>query len=39
LLLRERAEARHLPIALLNCSGNVREILDVASFDTMFAMR
>lgn len=39
LLLREKAEARHLPIALLHCSGNVRDILDVASFDTMFTMR
>ena len=39
LLLLEKAQARKLPITLLHCSGIVREILDVASFDTMFAMR
>jgi|SoiMethySBSTD1v2_1073268.scaffolds.fasta_scaffold42385_3 anti-anti-sigma factor len=39
LLLRERADSRNVPIALLHCSGIVREILDVASFDTMFTMR
>jgi anti-anti-sigma factor len=39
LLLREKAESRNMPIVLLHSSGIVREILDVASFDTMFAMR
>ena len=39
LLLREKAESRNMPIALLHSSGIVQEILDVAIFDTMFAMR
>ena len=39
LLLKEQAEARSLPVSLLNCGGTVREILDVANFDVMFAMK
>jgi hypothetical protein len=39
LLLKEQAEARSLPVALLNCGGTVREILDVANFGVMFSMR
>jgi anti-anti-sigma factor len=39
LLLWEKADARSLPVTLLHCGGIVREILDVASFDTMFAIR
>ena len=39
LLLKERADARGLPITLLNCTGVVREILDVANFGTMFTLR
>jgi anti-anti-sigma factor len=39
LLLKEQAEARSLPVALLNCGGTVREILDVANFGIMFSMR
>jgi HptB-dependent secretion and biofilm anti anti-sigma factor len=39
LLLKERADARALPVTLLNCTGVVREILDVANFGTMFALR
>jgi len=39
LLLKEQAEARELPVALLNCGGTVKEILDVANFDVMFPMR
>jgi anti-anti-sigma factor len=39
LLLKERADARVLPVALLNCTGVVREILDVANFGTMFTLR
>jgi HptB-dependent secretion and biofilm anti anti-sigma factor len=39
LLLKERADARALPVSLLNCTGNVREILDVANFGTLFSLR
>ena len=39
LLLKERADARALPITLLNCTGVVREILDVANFGAMFTLR
>lgn len=39
LLLKERADARALPVTLLNCTGVVREILDVANFGTMFTLR
>jgi HptB-dependent secretion and biofilm anti anti-sigma factor len=39
LLLKERADARALPVSLLNCTGVVREILDVANFGTMFTLR
>jgi HptB-dependent secretion and biofilm anti anti-sigma factor len=39
LLLKEQAEARSLPVSLLNCAGTVREILDVANFNVMFSMK
>ena len=39
LLLKEQAEARALPVALLNCGGSVKEILEVANFGVMFSMR
>ena len=39
LLLKEHADARALPVSLLNCGGMVQEILDVANFGVMFAMR
>ena len=39
LLLKEHADARELPVSLLNCGGTVREILDVANFNVMFSMR
>ena len=39
LLLKEQADARALPVSLLNCTGTVKEILDVANFGVMFAMR
>jgi anti-anti-sigma factor len=39
LLLKEQAEARALPVSLLNCGGTVKEILDVANFGVMFSMR
>ena len=39
LLLKEQADARALPVALLNCAGMVKEILDVANFGVVFSMR
>jgi anti-anti-sigma factor len=39
LLLKERAEARELGLALSNCTGLVREILDVARFDAVMSIR
>ena len=39
LLLKERADARALPVSLLNCGGMVREILDVANFGSLFSLR
>jgi anti-anti-sigma factor len=39
LLLKDRADARALPVSLLNCGGMVKEILDVANFALMFPMR
>ena len=40
LLLKEQADARALPVALLNCgNGTVKEILEVANFGVLFPMR
>ena len=39
LLLKEQADARALPVSLLNCAGMVKEILDVANFGVVFSMR
>ena len=39
LLLKERADGRALPVALVNCRGIVKEILDVANFGTLFSLR
>jgi anti-anti-sigma factor len=39
LLLKERADGRSLAVSLVNCRGIVKEILDVANFGTMFAVR
>ena len=39
LLLKEQADARALPVSLLNCGGTVKEILDVANFGVMFSIR
>jgi anti-anti-sigma factor len=39
LLLKDYADARALPVSLLNCGGMVKEILDVANFGVVFAMR
>jgi anti-anti-sigma factor len=38
LLLKDYADARHIPMALANCRGIVKEILDVARFGAMFRM-
>lgn len=39
LLLRQQADARTLPVTLLNCRSLVREILDVANFGQLFDIR
>jgi anti-anti-sigma factor len=39
LLLKDRADVRNVEMSLTNCRGMVKEILDVASFGAMFAMR
>lgn len=39
LVLKERADARELSLCLSNCAGLVKEILDVARFDSVFAIR
>lgn len=39
LLLKEQADARALPVSLLNCGGNVKDILEVANFGVMFTMK
>jgi anti-anti-sigma factor len=39
LVLKERTDARELDLALANCTGLVKEILDVARFDAVFAIR
>ena len=39
LLLKQQAEARSLPIALLNCGPLVKEIFDVANFGQIFDIR
>jgi HptB-dependent secretion and biofilm anti anti-sigma factor len=38
LLLREQAQGRGMDVALRNCHGAVREILDVANFGRLFAI-
>jgi len=39
LMLRERAQAAKKDIALTNCRGTVKQILDIANFQTLFAVR
>lgn len=39
LLLREQAQGKGLKVALRNCRGSVREILDIANFDKIFAIQ
>ena len=39
LMLRKSAEAAGKLVALINATGTVREILDIAHFETLFSMR
>ena len=39
LLLKQSAEKLSLPVALHNCTGLVREIIDVANFGVLFEMQ
>lgn len=39
LLLRERAQAGKKSVTLANCRGVVRQVLEVANFQTVFNMR
>jgi len=39
LMLREKAQASNQTVALSNCGGTVKQILDVANFGRLFAMR
>jgi|SRR5688572_14485537 HptB-dependent secretion and biofilm anti anti-sigma factor len=39
LLLKERATAQAMSVALVNCKGLVRELLDVANFGVVFEMQ
>lgn len=38
LLLRENAERSRLRLALVNCTGSVRRVLDVANFGKLFSL-
>ena len=39
LMLREKAQAVKKTVALTNCTGPVRQILDVANFSRLFSIR
>lgn len=39
LMLREKAQASNQTVSLANCSGTVKQILDVANFGRLFSMR
>jgi HptB-dependent secretion and biofilm anti anti-sigma factor len=39
LMLREKAQASNQSVTLANCSGTVKQILDVANFARLFSMR
>ncbi len=39
LLLKERAEAANKSLALANCRGTVKQVLDVANFHKLFTIR
>jgi anti-anti-sigma factor len=38
LLLKERADAACKPVALYNCKGAVRQVLDIANFSKIFSI-
>jgi anti-anti-sigma factor len=38
LLLKERADAASKPVALHNCKGAVRQVLDIANFSKIFSI-
>jgi anti-anti-sigma factor len=39
LMLKEKAQAASQTVALLNCRGTVRQVLDIANFGKLFEMR
>lgn len=39
LMLREKAGASQKELALSNCHGTVRQVLDIANFDKLFSIR
>jgi anti-anti-sigma regulatory factor len=39
LLLREKAQAANKTVALRNCRGTVKQVLDIANFGRLFAIR
>jgi anti-anti-sigma factor len=39
LMLREKASAAHKSVSLTNCTGSVKQILDVANFGRLFCIR
>lgn len=38
LMLKEKADASATPVALANCRGTVRQVLDIANFGKLFRM-
>jgi anti-anti-sigma factor len=39
LMLREKAQAANKSVALSNCRGSVRQVLDIANFAKLFSIR
>jgi anti-anti-sigma factor len=39
LMLREKAQAANKSVCLANCRGSVRQVLDIANFGKLFAMK
>ena len=39
LLLKERAGAKNIELALVGCTGTVKQILEIANFSKLFTMR
>ena len=39
LLLREKAQTANMKVSLLNCTGLVQQVLDVANFQRLFTIR